>query len=249
MSYTTTTRRGVNEKVKNLVIAGLLIALSIVIPMFMPKYQLPPFSFTLASHMPIYLAAFISPVTAVIVALGSALGFLLSGLPAYVAARAATHVVFALIASYMLRNGWALKNPLNLIIMLLTTGVVHGGLEVLVVIPFGYGGDTLPFTTAVLGGGSIIHNAIDFFIAFFIYKALSAAKLIRKVEAPSAKKAEVAAAAGGTLPEAANQPPTSEDAMSGAANAAEDAAESVENAVDNAAETVTDAAEKVTDGE
>lgn len=175
------TRMSTSEKVKNLVIAGLLIALAIVIPMFMPKYQLPPFSFTLASHMPIYLAAFISPVIAVIVALGSALGFLLSGLPAYVAARAFTHIVFALIAAYMLKKGWALKNPLNLIIMLLVTGVVHGLLEVIVVIPFGFGGEKIWFTTAVLGGGTVIHNAIDFFIAYFVYKALSAAKLIRKV--------------------------------------------------------------------
>ena len=170
------------DKVKNLVISGLLIALAIVIPMFMPKYQLPPFSFTLASHMPIYLAAFISPPIAAIVALGSAFGFLLSGLPTYVAARAFTHIAFALIAAYMLKSGWALKNPLNVFLMLLITGIVHGLLEVLVVIPFGFGGEKLMFTVAVLGGGTIIHNAIDFGIAYAVYKALSVAKLIKKID-------------------------------------------------------------------
>lgn len=170
-----------SNKIKNIVLAGLFIALSIVIPMFMPKFQLPPFSFTLASHVPIYLAAFISPPMAAVVALGSAAGFLFSGLPAYVAARAATHLVFALIAAYMLKSGYALKNAFNVFIFLLITGVIHGLLEVLVVIPFGFGGEKLLFTIAVLGGGTVLHNALDFAIAYFIYKALAAANLLKRI--------------------------------------------------------------------
>lgn len=171
----------ISNKIKNIILAGLFIALSIVIPMFMPKFSLPPFTFTVASHVPIFLAAFISPPMAAVVALGSALGFLFSGLPAYVAARAATHLVFALIASYMLKNGYALKNAFHVFIFLLVTGVVHGLLEVLVVIPFGFGGEKLLFTAVVLGGGTILHNALDFTIAYFIYKALVAAKLLKPI--------------------------------------------------------------------
>ncbi|MEG2915982.1 MAG: hypothetical protein RR839_06035, partial [Oscillospiraceae bacterium] len=68
-------------KTKNMVISALLCALGIVIPMFFPKIVLPPASFTLASHVPIFIAMMLSPSIAVTVAIGTTFGFLLSGLP------------------------------------------------------------------------------------------------------------------------------------------------------------------------
>ena len=64
-----------------LALAGMLIAIGIVIPMFSPiKIIIEPASFTLASHVPVFIAMFISPMMAAAVALGTTLGFLLGGL-------------------------------------------------------------------------------------------------------------------------------------------------------------------------
>lgn len=65
-----------------LALAGMLIAIGIVIPMFSPiKIIIEPASFTLASHVPVFIAMFISPMMAAAVALGTTLGFLLGGFP------------------------------------------------------------------------------------------------------------------------------------------------------------------------
>ena len=54
-----------------LALAGMLIAIGIVIPMFSPiKIIIEPASFTLASHVPVFIAMFISPMMAAAVALG-----------------------------------------------------------------------------------------------------------------------------------------------------------------------------------
>lgn len=82
-----------------LALAGMLIAIGIVIPMFSPiKIIIEPASFTLASHVPVFIAMFISPMMAAAVALGTTLGFLLGGFPLTVVLRALTHVIFATIA-------------------------------------------------------------------------------------------------------------------------------------------------------
>ncbi|NLJ30821.1 MAG: hypothetical protein GX424_04340, partial [Clostridiales bacterium] len=44
-----------------MIIAALLIAIAIIIPMFFPKIIVGPASFTLASHVPVMIALFISP--------------------------------------------------------------------------------------------------------------------------------------------------------------------------------------------
>ena len=91
------------KKTRSLTISALLIALGITIPMFMPKVIIPPASYTLASHVPVFIAMFISPMTAVSVALGTALGFLITTTPE-IAARALSHVIFAWVGSEYIRK-------------------------------------------------------------------------------------------------------------------------------------------------
>ena len=68
--------------VQNLTISALLIAFGIAIPMFMPiKLIIGPASYTLASHVPLFIALFISPAVAAAVALGTTLGFFFAGFP------------------------------------------------------------------------------------------------------------------------------------------------------------------------
>ena len=49
------------------VLASLLIAVGTVIPMLMPKIIIGPMSFTLASHVAVMIAIFISPAVAIAV--------------------------------------------------------------------------------------------------------------------------------------------------------------------------------------
>ena len=92
-------RKTVNTK--KITITGLLTALAIIIPQLPLKIVLPPASFTLASHVPLAIAMFISPISAAFVAIGSTIGFFMS-FPTFVAARAATHLLWAVPGSYVL---------------------------------------------------------------------------------------------------------------------------------------------------
>lgn len=91
-------------KAKEIVTSALLTALSLLIPITFGGYikiYIPPFSATLASHVPSMIAMLISPTAAVMVGLGSTLGFLLIMGPV-VAARAFVHVFFGLAGALLI---------------------------------------------------------------------------------------------------------------------------------------------------
>lgn len=173
-----------NASIQKLAVAALLVAVGIVIPIFMPvKIILEPASFTLASHVALMLAMFISPTVTAAVAAGTALGFFLAGVfPAVVVARAASQVVFAVAGALFLRR---YPNTLNSIVKTqlfsLAIGVVHALGEVLVTLPF-YVAGTLAdgfyeknFFTAVIllvGLGTLVHSMVDFAIALLVYAPL-----------------------------------------------------------------------------
>ena len=61
---------------------ALLTAIAILIPIVMPfKIVIPPASYTLGSHIAIFIAMFLSPLMAVFVILASSFGFLMAGYP------------------------------------------------------------------------------------------------------------------------------------------------------------------------
>ena len=87
-----------SQKLYRMVVAALLCAVGILIPMFSPiKITLDPASFTLASHVALFLAMFVSPGVAVAVSIGTTLGFFLAGFPITVVLRAASKIVFAVV--------------------------------------------------------------------------------------------------------------------------------------------------------
>jgi niacin transporter len=169
-------------KVRDLTLAAILTALSIVIPMFMPlKIVIPPASYTLASHVPIIIAVFVSPFVAIAVALGSGLGFFFAGFPAVIVARAFTHLLWASIAAFILKAKPEIaKKPLPLILFIFGTGILHGLGEMLVLIPFGYWKtyDQFMWTLGFVGLGTLIHHTVDFIISFAVVKALQKGKVI-----------------------------------------------------------------------
>lgn len=166
-----------------MIISALLCAIGIVIPMFCPKIVIGPASFTLASHVPVFLAVFISPAAAVIVALGTTLGFFIAGFPLVVVLRALSHVVFALIgALWLKKHGNLLTSTSGAILFGTVTGVIHATCEVLVVTWFFFGDQlskatyTSGYFVSVLllvGLGGFVHSMIDYSISLAVWKPLA----------------------------------------------------------------------------
>ena len=173
------------NSVRKLTISALLIGMGVIIPMVMPKIMIPPASFTLASHVPLFIAMFFTPG----VALGTTFGFFLTT-PVIIALRALSHLVFALIGAWylqkhpsiVLKNGqftftnWRFQG-FNFVI-----GVIHSLVEMLVVSIFYFIGN-MPdtyysqgyfYTVFILMGiGGLIHSLVDYNIAYFIAGTLS----------------------------------------------------------------------------
>ncbi|EOE6401375.1 hypothetical protein ACKO7L_002486 [Enterococcus faecalis] len=178
------------NSVKRLTISALLIAMGIIIPMVMPRITIGPASFTLASHVPVFIAMFISPVVAIAVSLGTGFGFFLSATP-IIALRALSHLIFAVIGAVILQkhpeiliNKEGKFTLLNGKLQLFNVGigVIHSAAELVVVSVF-YTMGNLPGTyyTAgfmysiflLMGVGGLIHSLVDFGIAYFLASTLS----------------------------------------------------------------------------
>ena len=168
------------SRVKKLTFSSILVAIGILIPMVMPiKVMIEPISFTLASHVPIFLAMFISPGVAVAVALGTGFGFLLS-FPITIAFRAFSHVIFAYIGALILqKNPSIIRNKQKNFLFAFGIGVIHAVVEALVVFVF-FINKSLPgadYTSAYLMNmlmilliGGLVHSLVDYYLAFYIAK-------------------------------------------------------------------------------
>ena len=164
-----------NKKIQNIALSGLLSAIAILIPLIMPfKIMLPASTYTLASHVPIFIAMFISPSVAIMVTLGSALGFFIS-FPFIVALRALSHLSFVIIGSLYLQ-----KHPLNTLksslLFNIVIGIIPALAEYLVVVFImreTLTNQTLPQYFLFLGIGTFLHSFIDFTLSLSIFKALN----------------------------------------------------------------------------
>lgn len=140
--------------IKKLTFSALLTALAIVIPVVFGGFlriTIPPFSATLASHVPMFIAMLISPEVAIIVGIGSAFGFLITATPV-IAARALTHAVVGFVGAVLIKRGVSFKKTI------IFTSPVHAMLEAFIVIPFGF---TAYNALIVVGVGTIIHHFAD----------------------------------------------------------------------------------------
>ena len=162
-----------NRSVYHLVVAALLTAIGILIPLVMPvRIAIGPMSFTLASHVPLFIAMFLSPGW-----LGTTLGFQLAGFPLVVVLRAASQIVFALVgALWVRRSPRCLDRPGESALLALVTGVIHGVCEGLVVLYFFFGGaytGSVFYVVVLLTGvGTLVHSCVDYLIALIIWKPL-----------------------------------------------------------------------------
>jgi niacin transporter len=166
-----------------LTITALLTAIAILIPLVMPvRAVIGPASFTLASHVPIFFAMFLSPGIAVAVSLGSAIGFLLSGLPIVISMRALSHVVFAFIGSLYIqkKRESVLESVYASQFFSFWIAFIHALAEVLVVSVFFFGivpgaeyEDSFFYAVFLLVGvGTIVHSMIDFVLAQILWRGM-----------------------------------------------------------------------------
>lgn len=171
-------------KTQKMVLTGLLMALAIIIPVVFGSFlriNFPPFSATLASHVPVFLSMFLGPFAAAAVAVGSAIGFFITS-PAVIAARAFMHLGVAVVGAYMLKSGRSYWTTI------IVTAPIHGLLESLIVIPFGF---SLYQSFVVVGIGTMLHHTVDAFITKFILPVMKIASPIFKEEVKSSTKVSI----------------------------------------------------------
>ena len=173
-----------NDKVKIMTISAQL-SIRILIPMTFPSFRAEPASYTLASHVPITIAMFISPTVATFVAIITSLGFLISGFHIVIVARAMTHIIFALTGSLILKkNKQLLSSIAKTSLFSFFISFIHGAAEVGVVSFFYFSGmysdmfsayrekGFLVSVVLLVGLGTIIHGIVDFAISTIIWQPL-----------------------------------------------------------------------------
>ena len=174
------------RKIQMMSITAMLIAVGVLIPMYSPvKIMLEPMSFTLGSHIAIMIAMFVSPLSALGVALGTTAGFYLAGFTLPVVLRALTHVVWAYAgALYLKKHPDLFQSPVKTFVFNLAVAIVHAVLEVIIVMPLytGYDASQLFYLLFVLVGvGSVVHSTVDFVLSLAVWKAVTASAAIRAV--------------------------------------------------------------------
>ena len=148
------------NKLYHMVLAGILCAIGIVVPMFMPRIVLGPMSFTLASHVAVFLGMFISPAVA--------------------------HIVFAFIgAAYLKRNPDIINRPVASTVFNFIIALLHAAAEMIIVTPFFMSGALFTaeqlangFVASVVllvGLGTVIHSMLDYSISILVWKPLCTA--------------------------------------------------------------------------
>ncbi len=174
------------KKIHTMALSALLIAVGVVIPMFMPiKLVIPPASFTLASHVAIIVAMFVSPFVAITVA------FLLGGFPIAVVLRALSHVVWAAFGAWYLKKDPELfQSRKKSLLFILMIGVLHAICEVTIILPL-YFSHALPEANyaqgflysifTLVGIGTLIHSTIDFVISLGVWKVLVKANSVSSI--------------------------------------------------------------------
>ncbi|MBO4110468.1 hypothetical protein J5583_10020 [Streptococcus suis] len=170
------------KSVKQLSISAILTAFAILIPLMMPiKIITGPASYTLASHIPLFIAMFISPATAIFVALGSSLGFFLAGFPIVIVFRALTHLFFLTLGAVLVKRFPILMDSKRFLLLGIGLNLLHGLGEYIVVMVLTSGEQTSATywitMLGLVGVGSAIHGLLDFSLAYYFWKMLKDRKI------------------------------------------------------------------------
>lgn len=180
------------ERVQKMCAAALLCAVGILVPVISPvKLTLGPMSFTLASHVALFMAMFISPSVALAVEAGTTLGFALAGFAPVVVLRAASQVLFVFLgALWLARHPGGASSPGRMFLFGLATGAVHGVCEAVMVTLFWFSGAVsgsfLTVVVGLVGFGTLVHSMVDLAIALAIWAPVSRTARIPLAYRPAA---------------------------------------------------------------
>lgn len=158
-------------RTKDLLNGAILTSLALLIPLAFGGFlgiTLPPFSATLAAHVPVMIAMTLSPFTAFMVAFGSALGFLVK-LGPIIGLRAGMHIIFASIGAILYKRGFSFVK------ILVVTLPIHALSEALIVLPFGF---SLYKAGVLIGVGTMLHHSLDSIIAVSLAVLLVRANIL-----------------------------------------------------------------------
>lgn len=158
-----------NNRVRKMVMAALLTAIAIIIPIqfgFL-RIVLGPFTATLGAHIPMMIAMLVSPMVALVVGVGSAVGFMITTGAPVVALRALMHAPVGFIGAKIVAKD---KSYIKALII---TAPIHGILEAIAVMFFGFDISYILVTVAV---GTIIHHGVDSLISYALSTAMAKAK-------------------------------------------------------------------------
>ncbi len=178
------------NRTKTIAVTAVLVALSFVMPYFMPTITLPFTTFTLFSHVPVIIAMFISPYTAIMSCIGTTMAFFLKA-PTVVALRAASHLIFAILGAFAIKRGLITKGA-SIIVGGISTGLIHAVAEIVVVAIFmalNNQAITLYYIIIEVGLITLMHHSIDYSFSLLVYKSGSKAKLLENKFLFSQKKA------------------------------------------------------------
>ena len=167
------------NKTRELVLAAILTALAIIITFF-PKIDFGGFfTLTPGSHVPTFLAMFVSPWVAVMSVIGSCIGFFFSTSSLLVVTRAALHLVFVLVGMKMI------DKKINIFLVIILTAVLHSvaeGVAVYALTPILVKNSEATMLAAGWTALSVtfVHHLIDAAITTPILYALTKAKLVAR---------------------------------------------------------------------
>lgn len=157
-----------NNRVRKMVLAGLLTAIAIIIPIqfgFL-RVILGPFTATVGSHIPMMISMLISPMVALVVGIGSAIGFWITTSPV-IALRALMHAPVGFIGAKIVAKDKSFKKAL------IITAPIHGILEAIIVMFFGF---DLSQALVVVAIGTIIHHGVDSVISYVLGTSMAKAR-------------------------------------------------------------------------
>lgn len=178
--------------------AALLCAVGILVPLISPvKITIGPMSFTLASHVAVFMAMFISPAVALAVELGTTLGFILAGFAPVVWLRAAAQLLFVVPGALWLAAAPGLMRRFaGRAVFGLVCGAVHGLAEALVVLVFWFGGmyrdagySMSALVWGLVCGGTLVHSMVDYGLALMIWAPVSRVAALPAVYRPACGQA------------------------------------------------------------
>lgn len=175
MTTETTTKMKAKMTTKDITLAAVLTAISMIITFIPFKIVIGPFTMTPASHVPTFVAMFLNPFVTLFTVIGSTIGFSITVGP-LVALRAASHIIFALCGYTILKNGVTLK---RIIVTVIVTGLLHAGAEAVLV--YGLTGSLMPAAletksleayTAFAFWGTLVQHIVDTAITIPVLMAI-----------------------------------------------------------------------------